>query len=199
MQEKMDSDEGILDNLRGVVELDNTKILNLETEICQLKVDLEKKNDLISKLEKEAEEDRETWEMASREILAKSTAIRAESEKALATFGAEPSPFPEDAEDGVAGLLDWLLGEFEVFGSVLSSVSDNTAVMTCESIMAVLSHEGCPELDRIASQDFIFPEYFELDDEIAKIQAMNKSFFRGFGRFPEGSGAGGRTKETRRG
>ena len=180
MQEKMDSDEGILDNLRGVVERDNTKILNLETEICQLKVDLEKKNDLISKLEKEAEEDRETWETASCEIFAKSAAIRAEYEKALATFGAEPSPFPEDAEGGVAGLLDWLLGEFEVFGGVLSSVSDNTAVMTCESIMAVLSHEGCPELERIASQDFIFLEYFELDDEIAKIQAMNKSFLQRF-------------------
>lgn len=99
MQEKIELDEGVLDNLRGTIDRDNTKIVNLQTEVRQLKVDVEKKNELISKLEKEAEEDRETWVVASHEIVAKSAAIREEFQKALATFGAEPSPFPKEAEE----------------------------------------------------------------------------------------------------
>ena len=150
------------------------------TEVRQLKVDLEKKNDLISKLEKEAEEDRETWENASREIMAKSAAIREQYAKALATFGAEPSPFPEEVDGGASGLLDWLLGEFEVLGEVLSNVSDNTAVMTCESIMAILACEGCPELESMGSRDYAIPEYSELDEDITKIQGVKKAFLRRF-------------------
>ena len=56
------------------------------------------------------------WEPASQDILSKSAAIREEYRKALASFGAEPSPFPEDSEGGASGLLDWLLGEFEDLG-----------------------------------------------------------------------------------
>ena len=63
---------------------------------------------------------------------------------------------------------------------VRSNVSDNPAVMTCESIMAVLAHEGCPELDWMASRDYAFPEYSELEDDIARIQAVKKSFIRRF-------------------
>ena len=110
----------------------------------------------------------------------KSAAIREEYRKALASFGSEPSPFPEDAEDGASGLLDWLLSEFEDLGQILTSVSDNTAVMACESVMAILAHEGCPELEKIAAQDYVFPGPSELEEDIAKIQAMKKSFLRKF-------------------
>ena len=95
MQEKIELDEGIIDNLWGTINSDNTRIVNLQTEVRHLKVDVKKKNELILKLENEAEEDRETWEATSREIVAKSAAIREEYHEALATFGAEPSPFPE--------------------------------------------------------------------------------------------------------
>ena len=115
------------------------------------------------------------WESASQDILNKSTAIREEYRKALASFGAEPSPFPEDAEGGTSGLLDWLLSEFEDLSQILSSVSDNTAVIACESVMAILAHEGCPELERIGHRDYVFPGPSELED-IAKIQTMKKLF-----------------------
>ena len=45
MQEKMNLDEGVLENLRNIVEKDDAKIVNLQTEVRQLKVDIEKKND----------------------------------------------------------------------------------------------------------------------------------------------------------
>ena len=122
----------------------------MKLEVRQLKVDVQK-NELISKLEKEAEEDRVMWDTASREIVTKSAAIRQEYQKALATFGAEPLPSPEEAD--ASGLLDWLLSEFDVLRDVLSMVSDNTAIMTCESVLAILAHEGCPELGKIASCD----------------------------------------------
>ena len=98
----------------------------------------------------------------------------------MATFGVEPSPFPEDAEEGASGLLDWLLGEFEDLGKVLTNVSDSTAVRTCESVLAILAHEGCPELEKIASRDYVFPEHSELEENIAKVQAVKKSFLRKF-------------------
>ena len=116
MQEKMNLDEGVLENLQSIVERDDAKIVNLQTEVRQLKVDVEKKSDKISELEKEAEEDRAVWESVTRDILDKSTAIREEYRKVLASVGVEPSPFPEEAEDGASGLLDWLLSEFEDLG-----------------------------------------------------------------------------------
>ena len=98
----------------------------------------------------------------------------------MASFGAEPSPFPDDAEGGASGLLDWLLNEFEDLSQILSSVSDNTAVMACESIMAILAHEGCSELDRIGDRDYVFPEHSDLEDEIAKVQVVKKFFLHRF-------------------
>ena len=52
-------------------------------EVRQLKVDVEKKNDMITKLKKKAKEDRATWESAMQEILSKSAAIREEYGKAI--------------------------------------------------------------------------------------------------------------------
>ena len=65
MQEKMNLDEGVLENLRNIVEKDDAKIVNLQTEVRQLKVDIEKKNDKILEHEKEAKEDRVVWESAT--------------------------------------------------------------------------------------------------------------------------------------
>ena len=180
MQEKMNLDEGVLENLRSIVEKDAAKVVNLQTEVRQLKADVERKNGKISELEKEVEEDRAMWESASQDILNKSTTIREEYRKALASFGVEPSPFPEDAEDGASGLLDWLLNEFEDLSQILASVSDNTAVVACESVMAVLAHEGCPDLDRIGNRDYVFLEPSELEEDTAKVQAVKKLFLRKF-------------------
>ena len=176
----MNLDEGVLENLQIIVERDDAKIVNLQTEVRQLKVDVEKKSDKISELEKEAEEDRAVWESVTRDILDKSTTIWEEYRKALASFGVEPSPFPEEAEDGASGLLDWLLGEFEYLEHILTYVSDNTAVVACESVMAILAREGCPELEKIVSRDYAFPEYSDLEHDIAKVQTVKRSFLRKF-------------------
>ena len=61
MQEKISLDEGVLEKLRSVVEKDVAKVINLQTEVRQLKADVERKNDKISELEKEVEEDRAMW------------------------------------------------------------------------------------------------------------------------------------------
>ncbi|KAG2643776.1 hypothetical protein PVAP13_2KG348189 [Panicum virgatum] len=180
MQEKMSLDESVLENLRGVVERDAAKVVNLQTEVRQLKADVERKNVKISELEKEVEEDRVMWESTSQDILNKSAAICEEYNKALASFVTKPLPFPEDSEGGASGLLDWLLGEFEDLGRILASVSDNTAVMTCESVMAVLAREGCQELETISVRDYAFPDYAELEEEITKVQPVKKAFLRKF-------------------
>jgi len=43
MQERISLDEGVLENLRGVVERDAAKVTHLQTEVRQLKADVEKK------------------------------------------------------------------------------------------------------------------------------------------------------------
>jgi len=40
--------------------------------------------------------------------------------------------------------------------------------------------EGCPELERIGARDYVFPESSDLVEDIAKIQAVKKSFLRKF-------------------
>ena len=62
----------------------------------------------------------------------------------------------------------------------MASVSDNTAVMACESVMAILAREGCPELERIAARDYVFLGHSELEEDIAKVQAVKKSFLHKF-------------------
>ena len=52
--------------------------------------------------------------------------------------------------------------------------------MVCESVMAILAHEGCPELEKIAARDYVFPGHSELEEDVAKVQAVKKSFLRRF-------------------
>ena len=69
---------------------------------------------------------------------------------------------------------------FEDLGQILASVLDNTAVMACESVLAILAHEGCPELEKIGARDYVFPRPSEIEEDTAKIQAVKKSFIRKF-------------------
>jgi len=52
--------------------------------------------------------------------------------------------------------------------------------MACDSVTAILACEGCQELEKIAARDYAFPEHSELEEDIAKVQAVKKSFLRKF-------------------
>lgn len=73
-----------------------------------------------------------------------------------------------------------MLNEFSVLKDVLAGESDNSAVVSCESVLAILDREGCQDLHKLASADYVFPEYLELEVNVAKIQAVKKSFVRKF-------------------
>jgi laccase len=98
---------------------------------------------LIEKLLKDAEDNRSLMDEDIGEIVEKSDQIYLEYKKALATFGAEPKTLPEDPEGGATGLLNWILKEFSPLADVLNMASDNSAVISCESILAILDREGC--------------------------------------------------------
>jgi laccase len=98
---------------------------------------------LIKKLLKEADETRTLMDKAIGEIVEKSDQIYLEYKKALATFGAEPEPLPQDPEGRASGLLNWILKEFSSLAGILNMASDNSAIISCESILAMLDHEGC--------------------------------------------------------
>jgi len=48
--------------------------------------------------------------------------------------------------------------------------------MTCESVMPVLARERCRELETIGVRYYAFPDYAELEEEIAKVQPVKKGF-----------------------
>lgn len=117
---------------------------------------------------------------AIKEIVEQSDRIFLEYKKALAAFGAEPEPLPRDPEGGASGLLNWILNEFFSLQDIFQMVSDNSAVISFESILVVLDREGCEGLDRLASADFVSPTYSELSPNIANVQAVKKNFVRRF-------------------
>ena len=105
---------------------------------------------LIEKELKEAEEDCALMDEVIKEISKKSEQIYQEYKKALAIFGAELADLPQDYEGGASGVLNWILKEF----TVLTMTSDNSAVVSCKSILALLDREGCQDLQKIGSHDF---------------------------------------------
>lgn len=85
----------------------------------------------------------------------------------LALFGAEPLPLPEpsdasDPKEGMAKLFDWLLHEFSDLKEAFYSAFDNSAVFTCESLLALLEREGCEVYKKFGSKDFAYPSFDEL-------------------------------------
>ena len=116
-----------------------------------------KKDVLIEKLQKEAQENMQLLSDASDVIEEKSDAIFEAYRDALATFEAEPEPLVKSGGPEVSGLLDWMLKEFAVLGNILTNISDNSAVISCENAFVLLKHEGCQDLDKIAALGYQFP------------------------------------------
>ena len=117
---------------------------------------------------------------ASDEINEKSDAIYEAYWSALATFGSEPEPLVRSEGLGVSGLLDWILQEFAVLGNILMNISDNSAVVSCGSAFALLEHEGCQDMSKIADAGYQFPESLELQACSSRIQSVKKAFLRRF-------------------
>jgi hypothetical protein len=63
--------------------------------------------------------------------------------------------------------------------------SDNAAVVACEGVLAHLDREGCKDIERLASKDFWYLSYTELEENIWKVQSIKAVFFGGFG-WPRG-------------
>ena len=113
---------------------------------------------------------------ASDEIEEKSDAIFEAYRDDLATFGAEPEPLVRSDGLGLNGLLDWMLREFAVLGNILTDISNNSAVISCENAFALLEHEGCQVLSKLAAPGYQLPESSELEACASRIQAVKKSF-----------------------
>ena len=117
---------------------------------------------------------------ATNEINEKSDAIYEDYRDALATFGSEPGPLARSEGLGVSSLLDWMLQEFAVLGNILTNISDNSAVVSCENAFALLEHEGCQDMSKIADAGYQFPEPSELQACSSRIQTVKKAFLRRF-------------------
>lgn len=58
--------------------------------------------------------------------------------------------------------------------------SDNSAVISCESVLAILDHEGCQHLSRLSSGGYVFLAYSDLGLNILNIQVVKKAFVQRF-------------------
>lgn len=106
MQEAINKNDIILEKLRDIVEKDATKISTLEGEIRMLKAEAKKKDELIEKQIEDAAENLNLMNDAMKEIVENRDLIYAEYENALATFGIELEPLPQDPEGEASGLLN---------------------------------------------------------------------------------------------
>ena len=78
---------------------------------------------------------------------------------------------------GVSGLLDKMVQEFAALGNILTNISDNSAIVSCENAFALLEHEGCQDMSKIVDAGYQFPESSELHACSGRIQAVKKAFF----------------------
>jgi hypothetical protein len=131
---------------------------------------------LIEKLLKEVDENRTLMDDSIGEIIEKSDQIYLEYKKALATFGAEPKPLPQDPGGGASGLLSWTLKEFSLLEGISNMASDNSAIISCKSILAMLDRKGCQDLSRLSSRNYVFPSYSDPSQNISNIQVVKKAF-----------------------
>ena len=91
---------------------------------------------------------------ATDEINEKSDAIFEAYRGSLATFGSEPEPLAKTDGLGISGLLEWILQKFAVLGNILTDISDNSDVVSCENAFALLEHEGCQDMGKIADPGY---------------------------------------------
>ena len=73
-----------------------------------------------------------------------------------------------------------MLKELAVLGNILTDISDNSVVISCENAFALLEHEGCQDLSKIAAPGYQFPESSELEACSNRIQSVKKAFLRRF-------------------
>ena len=62
----------------------------------------------------------------------------------------------------------------------MTDISDNSAVVSCENAFALLEHEGCQDLGKIADPGYQLPDSQELEACTARIQSVKRSFLRKF-------------------
>lgn len=142
MQSSITQKEETLENLHAAVEQDAKARSDLEKERRRLEAEGIRKEELIEKLLKEAEENQTLLNDAIGEIIQKSEQIYLEYKQALGTFRVEPAPLPQDPE-GATDILNWILSEFSALMDIFGMASDNSAVVSCESILAILDSENC--------------------------------------------------------
>jgi len=154
MQKELDSKDATIEGLRQEIVKSVDKAKTVESLAVQLSGDCAKKDKIIERLEEEARENTQLLAEATDEIGEKSSEIYEAYKDTLATFGAEPEPLIRSDGLGLNGLLDWLLKEFAVLGNILTDISDNLAVISCENAFALLEHEGCQDLSKIAAPGY---------------------------------------------
>ena len=77
---------------------------------------------------------------------------------------------------GVSGLLDWMVQEFAILGIILTNISDNSSVVSCENAFALLEHEGCQDMGKIVDPGYQLSDPSELEACAARVQSVKKSF-----------------------
>jgi ABC-type transporter Mla subunit MlaD len=122
-------DHKVLENLREAIEKDANEKAALRARIDVL----EKVHSKVAELER-----------SFGEVIGRSEGVYQEYKKALAALGAEPLPLLEPAEgsEGVLRILDWLKGEFEGLGEVMSVANENAASVSFEGLLGNLLRSG---------------------------------------------------------
>ena len=66
--------------------------------------------------------------------------------------------------------------EFAVLGNILTNISDNSAIVSCENAFALLEHEGCQDMGKIVDPGYKLADPSELEACATRVQSVKKSF-----------------------
>ena len=53
--------------------------------------------------------------------------------------------------------------EFAILGNILTNISDNSAIVSCENAFALLEHEGCQDMGKIVDPGYQLSDHSELE------------------------------------
>jgi hypothetical protein len=68
-----------------------------------------------------------------------------------------------ELKEGLKILFDWLLKEFSDLKEVIYTTFDNSAVLTCESLLALLEHVGCEVYKKVGAKELFFHHLLSLE------------------------------------
>jgi Rad3-related DNA helicase len=146
VQKAHEDDLSLNENLREKHERASKTAEGLRVNNANLAKSLSVKDRKILDLEKALAEQDDSSKKNLFDILEKLKLLFEEYKKSLNEFGVRRAPLPTDI--GIPEFMDWMETEFKALSEVIFGASDFAAAFSVESILKILHHFDCADLEK---------------------------------------------------